>query len=60
MNKNLREMYVRKSEDEETAYSSMRVSIRVLFVCLLILRLIKREAYKMATEGGNDSLFKKR
>lgn len=33
-NKNLREMYVRTSKDEETAYNSMRVSIRVLFLCV--------------------------
>lgn len=34
MNRNLREMYVREPKDEEIAYSAIRASIKVLFVCL--------------------------
>ena len=57
MNKNLREMFVKKkSKDEKTTFNSMRLSIGF---CLLILSLIKREVYKIPLEGGDDSFFKK-
>lgn len=57
MNKNLREMFVKKkSKDEKTAFNSMRLSIGF---CLLILSLIKREVYKTPLEGGDDSFLKK-
>ena len=57
MNKNLREMFVKKkSKDEKTAFNSMRLSIGF---CLLILSLIKREVYKIPLEGGDDSFFKR-
>lgn len=57
-------MHVWEPKDKEIAYSSVRVSIRILFVSvfvfLLILNLIlKRKVNKMAIEESDDSLFKK-
>ena len=54
VNKNLREMYVRKSKGEEIAYISIRVGIRVLFVCALLI--LRKTVKKNLMETGTIRL----